>query len=585
MTAVIIFPVLAASGALSQAVSFTTSLSPHSYGLHADFNSDGREDFITRVSGCSGFALVLSTGNNTYAAPVCYALPSGRFATVAIGDFNNDGNADVIAVDGTNKVYEYLGSKSGQLHLQATFSSTQPAPIDSVAAADVNHDGKIDLLFACSDAVSSCSDQNLHVWFGNGTGGFTVGPSSPILTFGSPSAAPQLSVGDFDGDGNADVLIQGASMFAIAAQVVYGDGAGHFTATPSFAEFSSLGVADVNGDGRMDLITAPYDISPNGQQYNLIRIYYGNANRTFTTHQITLASCTLGSPPAVADLNGDGINDIVVVEGPDCNKGHVSPDTVNVLLGNANGTYQSEQVIYSGTSSEQLFSPSVVRLNQDSKPDFILNSSASGTGTYLFDNTTIGNFPSCSPPNRYDGITLCAPTSTVASSSPVKFSVGAANQTLGRKVEVWVDSKKQSEQLKHAFSYYSFLDASYNLASGQHSVTVYSAGWDNLLQKFTFPLTVGSSTCAPPMSPGVNVCSPISNSTIGSTAQAWASGTVSGTIARMEVWVDGVKKFSTYNSHTLKTNITLASGNHTFTYFVINTAGQKWSQTVHASVP
>ena len=66
---------------------------------------------------------------------------------------------------------------------------------------------------------------------------------------------------------------------------------------------------------------------------------------------------------------------------------------------------------------------------------------------------------------------------------------------------------------------------------------------------------------------------------------ACASGTVTGTIARMEVWVDGVKKYSTFHSNTVKTNISLASGTHKFTYYIVNTAGQKWPQIVYAAVP
>jgi hypothetical protein len=66
---------------------------------------------------------------------------------------------------------------------------------------------------------------------------------------------------------------------------------------------------------------------------------------------------------------------------------------------------------------------------------------------------------------------------------------------------------------------------------------------------------------------------------------AWASGTVTGTIVRMEVWVDGMKKYSTYGSNTLKTSIALPSGTHKFTYYIVNTAGQKWSQVVSATAP
>jgi hypothetical protein len=56
-------------------------------------------------------------------------------------------------------------------------------------------------------------------------------------------------------------------------------------------------------------------------------------------------------------------------------------------------------------------------------------------------------------------------------------------------VEVWIDGVKVGEQLT-GWSYYSFMDAQFNVAAGQHSVTIFSAGWDNLLESVTFPLTV-----------------------------------------------------------------------------------------------
>jgi hypothetical protein len=448
--------------------------------------------------------------------------------------------------------------------------------LGSIAAADVNHDGRIDLLF--SAAVNG--DNKLHVWFGNGSGGFSTGPATPIILFGL------LSIGDFDGDGNADVLNQEFD-FSSAGEVFYGDRTGHFTATPQFLDDSRFASYDVDGDGKMDLITAPFAFSTNGTTYfNILRVYHANANRTFTVHQVLLANCTVsGLPPSVADFNGDGINDIMVTEGADCQGS--GPETVNVLLGNPDGTYEPEQLVFTGPSTDTLLEPIIVRANRDTKPDIVVRDSVftnAGQQSILLLNTTSGGFPSCKAPNHYTGITLCAPTSTVAAFSAVKFSVGAANQTAGRKVEVWIDGKKMSEQRKHAFSYYSFLNASYNLSAGKHNVSVVSAGWDNLVQKFQFPLTVGSSTCAAPATAGVNVCSPLNNATVGSSVLAWASGTSTGTAAQMQVWVDGAKK-ATASGRTLKTTLSVASGTHKFTYFIINTAGQKWQQTVFATVP
>ena len=135
----------------------------------------------------------------------------------------------------------------------------------------------------------------------------------------------------------------------------------------------------------------------------------------------------------VADFNGDGINDLVVAEASDC-KGN-TPDTINVRLGNADGSYQPEQEVYSSSTSLAFFS--VLRGNQDAKPDFVLFYIASGnqyTPGILFENTTSGNFPACSAPNHYTGITLCAPTGTVAEGSPVKFSIA---QPIKRKGAKW----------------------------------------------------------------------------------------------------------------------------------------------------
>src|SRR5579864_2826386 len=107
---------LAAPAAFSQAVSFSATFSPNFSQIHVDLNSDGEEDFVV-FDGCpsNAFGVVLSNGNGTYAPPVCYALPSGspNYEGIAIGDFNGDGNADLIVSNGTNTFYEYLGSASG----------------------------------------------------------------------------------------------------------------------------------------------------------------------------------------------------------------------------------------------------------------------------------------------------------------------------------------------------------------------------------------------------------------------------------------------------------------------------------------
>jgi hypothetical protein len=61
--------------------------------------------------------------------------------------------------------------------------------------------------------------------------------------------------------------------------------------------------------------------------------------------------------------------------------------------------------------------------------------------------------------------------------------------------------------------------------------------------------------------------------------------TVTGTISNMQLWVDGVKKFSNTGTTTLNTSVSLASGSHRFAVLALNTAGTKWETVVNATVP
>jgi hypothetical protein len=81
----------------------------------------------------------------------------------------------------------------------------------------------------------------------------------------------------------------------------------------------------------------------------------------------------------------------------------------------------------------------------------------------------------------------------------------------------------------------------------------------------------------------VNICAPANGSSVGSPLQVTATATVSGTIATTQLWVDGVKKYSTASS-SLNTSISLSAGTHRFAVVAANTAGQKWEDVVNATV-
>ena len=578
--------------AFSQTVTFTSDfLTQNKRTINlADFNNDGRDDLITFCEDANGrqqIAINLSRGDSIYDPADCYSLPNQYTGfTAAIGDFNKDGNLDFV-VEGispneSTKLFEYLNNGKGQFHLQT--SLTTKTQIGGIVAADINHDGNIDLV------AESTENQDLYTYFGNGKGAFSAGPTSTV------NAEGFLQIGDFDGDGKVDLLTESVA-FTTDFQIAYGDGQGHFHATGVHTGDVFYHVFDVNGDGRSDLIGTPFDFSTNGSIYhNSISVRYGNANRTFTAQSIPLSNCNVGNnEPVVADFDGDGIPDILMEEASDCQGD--GPFTINVLLGQGNRNFQSEQAVYTFTKDTMdgmSAGLTVARLNHDTKPDFVLSGEKTNSTqgvTILFTNTTSGgHFAGCSAPDQAVGFNLCSPTSTVSSSTSVKFSIGAGNQTPGRKVEVWIDGKKAAENLK-GFSNYSFFDKTLTLAPGTHHVGIFSSGWDNLTQQYdwtggpgvTFPLTVKSTKC--PANTGLMVCSPLNDSTLGSSVHAWAAGKLNGTtVMRMEVWVDGVKKFTSHNSNTLDTHLSLAAGTHKFTYFLVGQNGAKTSETVNATV-
>ena len=100
----------------------------------------------------------------------------------------------------------------------------------------------------------------------------------------------------------------------------------------------------------------------------------------------------------------------------------------------------------------------------------------------------------------------------------------------------------------------------------------------------TLTVAVSRPTCSSPTSAGVAACSPTNNSTVTSPVRVQAASTVTGKLARMEVWVDGVKKYSETTSNILNTSLTLAAGKHRFDFCAVNTTGTKWETTVSSTV-
>ncbi len=184
---------------------------------------------------------------------------------------------------------------------------------NSIAVGDFNGDGNLDLV------VANVYGGTVSIFLGDGKGNFAVA-SSPAAG-ANPSA---VAVGDFNGDGKLDLAVANLSSGTVA--ILLGDGKGNFTlgSTAAAGGYSvSVTVGDFNGDGKLDLVVSNYSS-------NTVSILLGDGTGNFTL----VSSPATGANPAlmaVGDFNGDGNLDLAV---PNCGS-----DTVSILLGDGKGNF------------------------------------------------------------------------------------------------------------------------------------------------------------------------------------------------------------------------------------------------------
>ena len=277
---------------------------------------------------CPGFVyryqVVTATATANYSDTTRFSVGNGPFK-VAVGDVDNDGDLDIVTADyQANTATVLLGNGTGGFSAPATISAGIGTSPFGVVLADVNADGKLDLLTA------NVGSGNLSVLLGDGSGGFAAAPHSPF-SVGADSSY-ELAVGDVNGDGRLDIVSASSSDNSVS--VLLGDGTGNFAAaqgSPIAAAVAHAGfgiaLGDVNQDGRLDIIV------PNSFS-NTVTVLLGNGDGTFAADPS--GPFTVGSAPnsvVVADFNGDGALDIVT--------GNEFSGTVSTLLGNGAGNFSS----------------------------------------------------------------------------------------------------------------------------------------------------------------------------------------------------------------------------------------------------
>src|SRR5215510_11714641 len=218
-----------------------------------------------------------------------------RPTSVAVGDFNGDGTLDLAvanqadSLSGSGKhsgtVSILLGTGTGSFRAKTDLLGTGGTG-GSVVVGDFNGDGKLDLVLNGSTIL-----------LGTGTGSF--GAKTDFNTVGSGSVA----VGDFNGDGKLDLAM--ANFDSNTVSILLGTGTGSFGAKTEFGTGGgpfSVAVGDFNGDGNLDLAVANFD-------RDTVSILVGTGTGSFGA-RTDFGTGSLPVSVAIGDFNGDGRLDL-----------------------------------------------------------------------------------------------------------------------------------------------------------------------------------------------------------------------------------------------------------------------------------
>ncbi len=328
------------NGTFQPALSMAAGTSPLAL-VAGDFNGDGRLDLATGNAGSNDISVLLGKGDGTFEEPVANAVGAAATA-LATGDFTGNNNLGLAVLNqGSDSVTILPGNGDGTFQQSSTVPLPAGSGATSVVAADFNDDGRLDL------AVTDSNLDVVTILLGNGDGTFEPAvqyalqdvPTQGGVTAGEPYA---IVAGDFTGNGIIDLAVadrdcsngqggvtilmgNGDGTFRVLPPILYGNPndspspdaivAGQFTGSDNL----DLAVADTGTDDVTVFLNAG-----GGTFLSLAPIPLGNSAFTL------IPNMTLVAGP----FTDDGHDDLAVAT-----TDYVNGDSVDVLLGNGDGTF------------------------------------------------------------------------------------------------------------------------------------------------------------------------------------------------------------------------------------------------------
>ncbi|MGH8127831.1 MAG: FG-GAP-like repeat-containing protein [Gammaproteobacteria bacterium] len=441
-----------AGGGYAAPVFYPTASDPWTIAV-GDLNGDGKPDIVTGNEGSSSsdqVSVLIGNGDGTFKTHVDYTAGTSQADSITVGDATGNGTADVVLGTDTN-VLVIPGNGDGTLDT----ASVQTLTLNNgysygVAVTDLNADGQPDIVAADGCDGPGTAD-TVDVYVGQSGGTFLAPPSQTVAV----GACPELAVGDLNGDGAPDVAVANYGDSTVQALLnsagVLAD-SGTTYPLPADSEPLWAHVADVDGDGHLDILTSNYDSdtvsilygqgdgsftapvevpmgaevndvaavpAASGSAVNLVALdwpYYSAflttarnlGSRTFYTYADYPYFNASGQGQAAndmasADFNGDGHPDIVTANGD---------NTLSVLLNNGQGGFGTPTVLTLPSGAGDIYAVAAGDVNGDGKADILTADNSGHLYTFL---------------SNGDGTFQAPLTSTIASSEVDGIALGDVN--------------------------------------------------------------------------------------------------------------------------------------------------------------
>lgn len=545
--------------------------------VHADFNNDSIPDLAIANRDSHSVTVWIMNGDGTFRNRLDIGVGNYPVTGIAATDLNHDRKIDLVAINSDPELENgtlavMLGNGDGTFQ-SPMFGSVGQEPT-SLDVGDFNGDGNVDLVNSC--LLGSKGLSSILFSFGDGKGNFPA--IEGIANLGDNGYKTKVAAGDFNHDGKPDVafLEDRESISDMWVMINLGNNNYSTKKVTDVSQPFDLAAADVNQDGFDDLLLTHHNclVSTSCQESGSSVTYFkSKGDGTFTAQRAgTLSSQTARSDffgPSAGDVNTDGLKDVIVTALL-AGKTHSS---VAVFNQQADGSFASAKNYDTNLpATDQTFGSTLAEdLNRDGRLDMVVTGTQNQVAALI--NTT--PIRGCPAPSSFRTVKFCLPKYSTMS-SPVQILANSRDNLPMEAMQIYVDGA-----LKF-FTNDDLLSTRLTMSNGDHRLTV--KGWDRLGSfSQTINFTVAGGCVLPGIDRSVKICTPTNGATVSSPVHIQATLNDSGDVQAAQIYVDGVVKFSTGPTHLVETSLAMSPGTHRVTVKGWDAAGPFW-QTINITV-